>query len=63
MTVAEGHFEGAPAPRVFDRKRWDCPQCGASGFAWVEAGAELTLDRCPHRRTATVKPRARIGAR
>src|SRR5687767_10302473 len=63
MTLAEGHFQVAPAPRSFERKRWKCDQCGAFGWAWVEAGAELPSDRCPHRRTATVKPRPRSGGR
>ncbi len=56
MTAAEGHFDVSPAPRVFQRKRWDCDKCSAFGWAWVEAGAEPRLDRCPHRRPGTVKP-------
>jgi hypothetical protein len=59
MTRAEGHFDVLPPPRIFERKRWICDQCGASGWSWVESGAEQRLDRCPHRRPVTVKPRAR----
>ena len=61
MTRAEGHFDEEPPPRIFDRKQWTCDKCGASGWSWVESGAERPLDRCPHRRPATVKPRARLG--
>lgn len=56
MTAAEGHFDTLPAPRMFQRKQWVCDKCSASGWWWVEKGAEPTLDRCPHRRAATVKP-------
>ncbi len=56
MTAAEGHFEVAPPPRRFERKEWHCAKCDARGYAWVEAGAELSMDRCPHRRPGTVKP-------
>jgi hypothetical protein len=56
MTRAEGHFDVLPAPRMFHRTPWDCDKCGARGWAWVEAGAETRLDRCPHRRPGTVKP-------
>jgi hypothetical protein len=59
MTRAEGHFEVEPAPRVFHRKQWRCEKCGATGWAWVQAGAEMRLDRCPHRTAGTVKPLAR----
>jgi len=59
MTRAEGHFDVSPAPRVFERKQWHCEKCGASGWSWVEAGAERPMDRCPHRRPRTVKPRGR----
>ena len=62
MTQAEGHFESSPAPRVFQRKQWTCEKCGASGWAWVEAGAELRMDRCPHRRPGTVRPRGNVRA-
>jgi hypothetical protein len=63
MTQAEGHFEVAPAPRIFHRKQWRCDQCDATGWAWVEAGAELRIDRCPHRRTSTVRPFSRTANR
>lgn len=56
MTRAEGNFDVAPPPRVFDREQWRCEKCGASGWAWLEAGAESRMDRCPHRRPGTVKP-------
>jgi len=56
MTQAEGRFDVAPAPRVFHRKQWTCDKCPVTGWAWVEAGAEPRMDRCPHRRAATVKP-------
>jgi hypothetical protein len=56
MTRAEGHFDVAPRPRVFERKGWTCDKCGVSGWSWVEAGAEPRMDRCPHRRPGTVKP-------
>lgn len=59
MTSAEHGFEGSPPPRVFHRQQWHCEQCGAVGWAWVEEGAELRMDRCPHRRTPTVRPVAR----
>jgi hypothetical protein len=59
MTSAEGHFEVAPPPRVFNRREWNCEKCGAKGWTWVETGAELRTDRCPHRRAATVIPRSR----
>lgn len=59
MTRGEGHFQTAPAPRVFQRTQWRCDACGASGWTWLEAGAELRMDRCPHRRTSTVQPRSR----
>lgn len=59
MTAAEGHFEVAPPPRVFARQPWSCEQCGASGWTWIEAGAEPRSDRCPHRRRSTVVPRPR----
>lgn len=59
MTRAEGRFDVLPAPRVFQRKRWDCDKCGASGWAWVEGGAAPRVDRCPHRRPVTVKPLGR----
>ena len=59
MTQAEGHFDVAPPPRKFERKQWTCEQCGVSGWAWVEIGAEPRVDRCPHRRRVTVVPRAR----
>ena len=57
MTQAEGHFEVAPAPRVFQRTEWTCDKCEKTGWAWVETGAEMRMDRCPHRRPATVRPR------
>ena len=57
MTRAEGHFDVFPAPRVFRRTEWNCDKCGASGWVWVEAGAEPRMDRCPHRRAVTVQPR------
>ena len=60
MTQAEGHFEGAPKPRVFNRTEWRCEQCDAAGWEWVEAGAEPRMDRCPHRRHPTVTPRKRV---
>lgn len=56
MTRAEGNFDVAPPPRVFDREQWRCEKCGASGWAWLEAGAQSRMDRCPHRRPGTVKP-------
>ena len=56
MTRAEGHFDVSPRPRIFERKAWSCDKCGASGWFWVEAGAEPRMDRCPHRRPGTVKP-------
>lgn len=56
MTSAEGHFEGAAKPRVFQRKQWSCENCTVTGWAWVEAGAEPRADRCPHRRRPTVVP-------
>ena len=59
MTAAEGHFEVAPQPRVFERKSWTCDKCGVTGWAWVEGGAEPRLDRCPHRRPGTVRPMRR----
>lgn len=59
MTSAEGHFKVAPAPRAFERKEWKCDKCDVTGWAWVEGGAEPRLDRCPHRRPGTVKPRGR----
>lgn len=59
MTRAEGHFDEAPAPRVFHRTQWNCDKCGASGWTWLEAGAEPHLDRCPHRRPGTVRPRGK----
>lgn len=59
MTQGEGHFDAPPPPRKFARKQWVCEQCGASGWAWVEAGAERRMDRCPHRRASTVAPRPR----
>jgi hypothetical protein len=57
MTQAEGHFEVAPAPRVFQRKRWTCDKCDVTGWTWVEGEAEPRIDRCPHRRPRTVQPR------
>ncbi len=57
MTRAEGHFDEAPPPRVFERTQWNCELCGATGWSWVERGAEPRADRCPHRRTKTVWPR------
>lgn len=57
MTHAEGHFDVAPKPRVFERTPWTCDLCGASGWSWVEAGGEPRMDRCPHRRPKTVWPR------
>jgi len=62
MTRAEGHFESSPAPRVFQRQQWICDKCSATGWAWVEAGAELRMDRCPHRRPGTVRPRGNVRA-
>ena len=62
MTRAEGHFAASPAPRVFQREPWLCDKCGAAGWAWVEAGAEPRLDRCPHRRPGTVRPRGSARA-
>lgn len=59
MTRAEGHFDVSPPPRVFQRQGWNCDKCSATGWFWVEAGAEARLDRCPHRRAGTVKPRVR----
>jgi len=59
MTRDEGHFDVPPPPRVFDRKMWTCDKCGATGWSWVEAGAERRVDRCPHRRSVSVTPRAR----
>src|SRR5688500_12414516 len=59
MTSAEGGFDALPAPRVFKREQWSCDKCGASGWSWVEAGADERTDRCPHRRPRTVKPRMR----
>lgn len=56
MTRAEGHFDAPPPPRRFTREEWHCEKCDARGWAWVEAGAELKPDRCPHRRPGTVKP-------
>lgn len=56
MTAAEGRFELAPAPRRFARQQWSCNACAKSGWYWVEVGAEPRADRCPHRRTGTVKP-------
>jgi hypothetical protein len=60
MTRAEGHFAVSPAPRLFERKQWICDLCGATGWTWVETGAELRMDRCPHRKPATVRPRGRV---
>jgi hypothetical protein len=57
MTAAEGHFDISPAPRVFQRTSWTCEKCNATGWAWLETGAEMRMDRCPHRRPATVRPR------
>ncbi|HEU4887152.1 MAG TPA: hypothetical protein VFV49_04645 [Thermoanaerobaculia bacterium] len=62
MTRAEGHFDAAPPPRVFQREPWDCDKCGAAGWSWVEAGAEPRMDRCPHRRPKTVWPRGNTRA-
>lgn len=59
MTKAEGHFDVSPAPRVFLRTMWKCEKCSSTGWAWVEAGAEPRMDRCPHRRPGTVKPLGR----
>jgi hypothetical protein len=63
MTRAEGHFDAAPGPRVFERKPWSCDKCEAGGWSWVEVGATPRADRCPHRRPVTVWPRgnARSG--
>src|SRR6185436_5133553 len=60
MTRAEGHFDVSPPPRVFRRERWICDTCGTAGWAWVEAGAGMRMDRCPHRRTRTVWPRGAV---
>jgi hypothetical protein len=62
MTRDEGHFDVAPAPRLFDRKPWECELCGATGWSWVEVGAVPRMDRCPHRRTQTVWPRGNARA-
>lgn len=62
LTRAEGHFDVAPAPRLFQRKPWTCDKCSVTGWAWVEAGAELRVDRCPHRRAGTVMPRGNARA-
>ena len=62
MTRAEGHFETAPAPRVFERTAWNCDKCDATGWSWVEAGGEPRLERCPHRRPKTVWPRGNARA-
>jgi hypothetical protein len=56
LTLAEGHFDVPPAPRVFRRKAWTCDKCGASGWSWVQNDGEPQLDRCPHRRIRTVQP-------
>jgi hypothetical protein len=56
MTREEGGFEVAPAPRVFERTKWDCENCDVVGWSWVEVGAQPRTDRCPHRRAPTVKP-------
>lgn len=56
MTPAEGRFKVAPAPRMFQREQWTCEKCPRTGWFWVEAGAVPRPDRCPHRRTGTVKP-------
>lgn len=57
MTQAEGHFQVAPQPRQFSRQKWECDKCGAFGYAWVEGDVKPDLDRCPHRRPGTVKPK------
>ena len=62
MTRAEGHFDVAPQPRVFERKPWVCDKCDVTGWWWVEVGAEPHLDRCPHRRHKTVWPRGNTRA-
>lgn len=59
MTAEENHFDVPPPPRVFHRTQWVCDKCEASGYAWVEAGAEVRMDRCPHRRASTVRPLSR----
>ena len=61
MTPAEGRFDVTPAPRVFQREQWVCDKCDATGWTWVEGGGKPRLDRCPHRRPATVKPRGSTG--
>lgn len=61
MTSEELGYEGAPPPRVFNRQQWICEQCGAAGWTWVEAGTQIRMDRCPHRRTPTVRPIPRGG--
>jgi hypothetical protein len=60
MTPAEGNFEVTPRPRAFERKSWSCDKCDASGWSWVEVGAEPRVDRCPHRRPGTVTPLRRV---
>lgn len=57
MTRAEGHFDAPPRPRMFRRVQWECEKCGSIGWAWLESGATPQMDRCPHRRPATVVPR------
>lgn len=59
MTAEERGSEVEPPPRVFGRQQWVCDKCNASGWVWVEAGSEIRQDRCPHRRTATVRVRDR----
>src|SRR5688500_15354992 len=60
ITLAEGHFDVSPAPRVFERTSWTCDQCGATGWSWIERGAERRPDRCPHRRPKTVWRRGNV---
>lgn len=56
-TFEVARHSGEGVPRTFQRTSWTCDKCDATGWAWLETGAEMRMDRCPHRRPATVRPR------